>query len=661
MSAAGSSTTHTYASEGSYTVSVSSSNEQGLSANTTRALAIAYLPPAVPVLKDCPTHRYSGQHFECEAQSSDPNGLALTYAWDISDQPASSGSLLLHTFNAPGTYAIKITVTNSSGKTARTNTQISVLPAPVGMVSDNVFSPYCSGAMCSAFDSHTYSGSGIGVWRYHNATDQDRTIGLSISGVMPGKSVALIFSNGQRNAIPTLPDWGALAPDASRAKDGLSKPASSLEPEHKLQLHYQLQEQNRILAEEFIGTLNRQRNGKRSTGTAGIESPDFLPVGVVPPAIGTTRIWNDNYDFNSPVPYTATVHSSCVLKTGRSAVFWVDPNVVTAPGFQQSNLIMIENAFCGPAGGYAGLVDLLGDVWGSSAAQFPTLIQDTAGDPRNINIVMIHPPPTTSWGGYFYSRNNFSSSRFPDSNQDLVFFTNGRSFLNNPQFSLFNLLHEMTHMINFYQRSVARGSAHDSWLEETSAMMAEDMIAPTINASYSANLGNIYGYLVSGAGTSYINWSVLAADHYNMGGAFGAFLNRRYGPSLSSRLVDSCSDGSANSSSYVCLDSLLISKGSQGFGDEFARFGATTLSALPAINIPGGFGYPATTIDNYVLPAISLAAYEAQRPLIADVLSGPYQATIQTYRVDTIAPGKTTYDRPSVTIPANTTLMVVIK
>jgi hypothetical protein len=31
-------------------------------------------------------------------------------------------------------------------------------------------------------------------------------------------------------------------------------------------------------------------------------------------------------------------------------------------------------------------------------------------------------------------------------------------------------------MINFYQRAIVRGTDHDTWLEETSAMMGEDIL-----------------------------------------------------------------------------------------------------------------------------------------------------------------------------------------
>lgn len=39
-------------------------------------------------------------------------------------------------------------------------------PAPV----DDTFQVYCAGAFCGAQNTTTYSGSGVGVWRYHNAT-----------------------------------------------------------------------------------------------------------------------------------------------------------------------------------------------------------------------------------------------------------------------------------------------------------------------------------------------------------------------------------------------------------------------------------------------------------------------------------------------------------
>ena len=66
----------------------------------------------------------------------------------------------------------------------------------------------CSGESCGATSGSTYSGSGVGIWRYRNDSGSSTTTHISISGVTGGKSAILLFSNGQESSA-TLPSAGA--------------------------------------------------------------------------------------------------------------------------------------------------------------------------------------------------------------------------------------------------------------------------------------------------------------------------------------------------------------------------------------------------------------------------------------------------------------------
>jgi hypothetical protein len=138
-----------------------------------------------------------------------------------------------------------------------------------------------------------------------------------------------------------------------------------------------------------------------------------------------------------------------------------------------------------------------------------------------------------------------------------------------------------------------RGVVHDTWLEETSAMMTEDIVSPAVIPPPAGGYNKILNvrlpaYLASGGGVSYINWPTLSSSEpfYGMGGGFGAFLNRRYGLSIYQGLVTSCVDGRAATAtspaqtSLTCLDQLIRAQGGSGFRDELSRFGATVFGRL---------------------------------------------------------------------------------
>ena len=65
-------------------------------------------------------------------------------------------------------------------------------------------SPACTGASCGATDATTYSGQGVGVWSYTNATaaEQPVAVGLRNLGTRP---VTLIYTNTGDAAVALPP------------------------------------------------------------------------------------------------------------------------------------------------------------------------------------------------------------------------------------------------------------------------------------------------------------------------------------------------------------------------------------------------------------------------------------------------------------------------
>ncbi|GAA3009211.1 ThuA domain-containing protein [Streptosporangium longisporum] len=58
--------------------------------------------------------------------SADPDGEAITYAWDFGDGGTSTAANPSHTYTANGTYTVRLTVRDSSGKTASVTTPVVV-------------------------------------------------------------------------------------------------------------------------------------------------------------------------------------------------------------------------------------------------------------------------------------------------------------------------------------------------------------------------------------------------------------------------------------------------------------------------------------------------------------------------------------------------------
>jgi PKD repeat protein len=127
-----STTSHTYAKAGNYTVTLTLVDNQG-NVGTSTDQIVVYSPPTASFTFS-PAQPFAEDPVQFDASSSsDPDpGVTITdYQWDYGDGNTDSGvTPSPHTYTTPGTYTVTLTITNSAGVTSRTQQQVTVVAEP---------------------------------------------------------------------------------------------------------------------------------------------------------------------------------------------------------------------------------------------------------------------------------------------------------------------------------------------------------------------------------------------------------------------------------------------------------------------------------------------------------------------------------------------------
>ena len=136
---------HSYAAAGSYTVTLTVTDNQGATNASSQIVTVsaANQAPTANFTSSC-----SGLTCSFTSTSSDPDGSIASYSWTFGDGATSTAQNPSRTYAAGGTYTVTLTVTDNQGaQSAPTSNSVTVTASNQAPTANFTFS--CSGLTCN--------------------------------------------------------------------------------------------------------------------------------------------------------------------------------------------------------------------------------------------------------------------------------------------------------------------------------------------------------------------------------------------------------------------------------------------------------------------------------------------------------------------------------
>jgi len=245
--------------------------------------------------------------------SSDPEGGTLSYAWDFGDGTTGSGSTVAHTYATAGTYRVSLSVSDSSGATGTSSTQVKVGSAATVYASDS-FSRTVSGGWGSAetggawgpTTSRAAVGNGVGTMNTPSA-------GSAVAMTLGGASALDVDASVVTDVSKTATGGGQLAAVEVRRADSSN----------------QYRGRVRRLADGTVGVRIERLVGGRETGltsevvVSGLSGAPGTPIAMRLQAVGANptalrfRAWDARQTEPQQWQRTASDSSAALQVAGK--------------------------------------------------------------------------------------------------------------------------------------------------------------------------------------------------------------------------------------------------------------------------------------------------------------------------------------------------------
>jgi PKD repeat protein len=192
---------HTFSAAGTYTVTLTVTDNDGGSDDATRQVIVSTTANSAPTAD----FSFSCTDLDCDFtdQSSDVDGTIASREWDFGDGQAGTGASPMHTYAAGGSYNVTVTATDNLGAATTSAVQVvQVTPASSGGPSAS-FDVTCSSLDCTITNTSTATASATWAWDFGNGTNSTAKdpapVHYTVTGVTQF-TITLVVTDGAKTS-----------------------------------------------------------------------------------------------------------------------------------------------------------------------------------------------------------------------------------------------------------------------------------------------------------------------------------------------------------------------------------------------------------------------------------------------------------------------------